>query len=289
MKKFLFVLSFLLVLFFPKVVSAASPTYGSANVDGIVGEWTPADHFSNLYRAGDPSQSVLSTVSLRYDCTNQILYAAVFATDGSKIESWRNGEHWIKINGNKLVDDTFGDDGIAPDFAWEPVSRLLSYANHWEASGPLTPTTHNISVHTQVKDGSGQSGQTAAVYNFPLTINCSTAVAGVIRFEAFAEARRNRIVWETANELDLIGFNLYRSRSKVGPYTKLNQSLIVAKFPGSPTGATYSFYDLTRLMGGSLFSGETYYRLDQISNGGEVTSYGPITLGGWLLDLGWSR
>ena len=51
-----------------------------------------------------------------------------------------------------------------------------------------------------------------------------------------------RVEWETAQEIDTLGFNLYRNMVRDGPYEKLNSELI----PGliySVTGRTYTYED----------------------------------------------
>jgi hypothetical protein len=77
--------------------------------------------------------------------------------------------------------------------------------------------------------------------------------------------------WETASELDNLGFHLYRGLSADGPWTKLNASII----PGlgsSPEGRQYRWVD------GGLANGTTYfYRLEDVDRHGQVTSHGPVS------------
>ena len=76
--------------------------------------------------------------------------------------------------------------------------------------------------------------------------------------------------WETASEIDNLGFNLYRSTKKDGRYTKLNKSLI----PGlisSPTGQSYTYAD-KNVIKGKLY----YYKLEDIDLSGKKTMHGPV-------------
>jgi hypothetical protein len=77
--------------------------------------------------------------------------------------------------------------------------------------------------------------------------------------------------WETASELDNLGFHLYRAASGNGPWTRITPFLI----PGlgsSPEGKRYSFVDA------GLVNGATYfYRLEDVDRSGETTSHGPVS------------
>jgi subtilisin family serine protease len=78
--------------------------------------------------------------------------------------------------------------------------------------------------------------------------------------------------WETATELDTLGFYLYRADSPDGFQTRLNAALIPGQALGSPMGATYRFVDDT------ASAGQTYhYWLEAIDLGGQSTHYGPVS------------
>lgn len=77
------------------------------------------------------------------------------------------------------------------------------------------------------------------------------------------------VEWTTASELNTAGFNLYRSESKDGPYTRLNTDLI----PGSTdplTGGSYAYTDT------QVIAGHTYfYQLEDVEIGGNATRHDP--------------
>ena len=78
--------------------------------------------------------------------------------------------------------------------------------------------------------------------------------------------------WETTSEVDLLGFNLYRSDSgEPGSFDQLNQGLIPAQAAGSPSGARYEWID-TDVVPGSVF----FYLLEDLDINGQTTEYGPI-------------
>ncbi|MCB0203228.1 MAG: hypothetical protein H6649_02705 [Caldilineae bacterium] len=73
------------------------------------------------------------------------------------------------------------------------------------------------------------------------------------------------IRWSTETEVDTAGFNVYRSQSEEGPWTKINPSLI----PGSPDpirGGSYVFTDT------NVLAGVTYwYELEEVELSGQTT------------------
>jgi hypothetical protein len=80
------------------------------------------------------------------------------------------------------------------------------------------------------------------------------------------------VEWTTASELDLAGFNLYRSSSPEGPYERINPSMI----PGSTdslTGGDYSYTD-RGLQPGRMY----YYQLEDVETGGAATRTEPIEI-----------
>jgi hypothetical protein len=77
--------------------------------------------------------------------------------------------------------------------------------------------------------------------------------------------------WETASEIDNAGFNIYRSESKDGEYTQINDSIITTE--GSSTvGATYEFID-TNVQNGKTY----YYELQGMDMEGYSSIYGSVS------------
>ncbi|HEY7698279.1 MAG TPA: right-handed parallel beta-helix repeat-containing protein, partial [Vicinamibacteria bacterium] len=77
--------------------------------------------------------------------------------------------------------------------------------------------------------------------------------------------------WETASELDNLGFHVNRATSEGGPYERVTTSLI----PGlgsSPAGARYSYRD------SGLENGLTYFfKLEDVETTGRTTLHGPVS------------
>ena len=78
------------------------------------------------------------------------------------------------------------------------------------------------------------------------------------------------VEWTTESEVDMAGFNLYRSESPDGPYVKVNATLI----PGASDpllGGKYAYTD-TNVVAGRTY----YYKLEDVELDGTTTLHGPI-------------
>ena len=78
------------------------------------------------------------------------------------------------------------------------------------------------------------------------------------------------VEWATESEVNLAGFNIYRSESPDGPYVKLNDTLIPAA-PDPIAGGSYSYTDSTAEPGVTY-----YYQLEDVELDGKATMHGPI-------------
>ena len=99
--------------------------------------------------------------------------------------------------------------------------------------------------------------------------NVATAV-GLVSFTATGQDESVLVSWETAQEIDNLGFNLYRSSEAYGPYTKLNRRLIPGLLSSvSGQQYTYTDMDVTRSV---LY----YYMLEDVDLSGTRTMHGPV-------------
>jgi subtilisin family serine protease len=93
------------------------------------------------------------------------------------------------------------------------------------------------------------------------------------RFEAMPDGTSIRVEWETASELDNLGFHLYRAESPHGVHTRLNDSLIPSEASSNLLGVAYNFVDA------GVNQGMTYYYwLEAVDLYGEATLYGPASM-----------
>jgi len=234
---------------------------GSAIVDGDIGEWDLTnDFFGSMHRAGKLDFDILANLYLRYDCSTETLYALVLS-DYPVEES--ASEAWIALGsiGNKVSFD---------EFAWVYDGGT---AIGWEASFSLAPQQdYSIYAHTNVNDGSGW--QTAGTNWLALRIYCPPTPTAVELsfFTAAAEGSTIRLKWETASELNNLGFNIYRGEPEGKARIRINDSLIAAKAPGSNSGAGYEFVDAT------VSGGKTYvYWLESLDLRGSSAEFGPVS------------
>jgi hypothetical protein len=155
--------------------STPEPTYGSAVVDGDPGEWDlTVDQFAPLYQAGMSNKPIEGYVYLRYDCSDNVMYALVKTVAGVTVLSNMGSDvHYIKIDGpgGTVVNSGSGNDGTPPDFEWVQSNGDTI---GWEASFNLAMGLHTILVHTQVYNpNSGETNSTAALEGYlPIMVAC---------------------------------------------------------------------------------------------------------------------
>jgi hypothetical protein len=106
------------------------------------------------------------------------------------------------------------------------------------------------------------------------TTTTTTSPATLINLASFtATPKFSKVIiqWSTESEIENAGFNLYRSESENGEYTKINSTLIAAE-GNSIQGASYQFIDY------GLRNGKTYYyKLEDIDLNGSGTIHGPVS------------
>jgi hypothetical protein len=106
------------------------------------------------------------------------------------------------------------------------------------------------------------------------TVNFAVEQPTTVDLAAFGAAPQcNGVVltWETASELDNLGFNIYRAESRAGQLVKINQGLVASQDPGSTVGAAYAFLDESAAPGTTY-----YYWLEDIDASGTATKHGPV-------------
>lgn len=251
------------------------PAFGTATVDGDESEWNLAedgsgDFFANMWRAGRSDKknpSIDAKLYLRYDCTNEILYALVLGVTGKVLAS--PDDNFIKSGkSTKLVDGDDNNDGTPPDFAW--IGLNSGKAEGWEAAVSLSEGTYdNLNIHAQVSVNGKK--QTAAVDDsaIDLEVLCETTAVELTSFTATAFEEEIMLEWETVTEIYNAGFNIHRAKQRGGPYTRINDELIEAS-GDAVYGASYSYLDILDR------SGRYFYTLEDIDTNGKSTMHGPI-------------
>ncbi|OQA15858.1 MAG: hypothetical protein BWY63_02842 [Chloroflexi bacterium ADurb.Bin360] len=161
----------------------------------------------------------------------------------------------------------FGDAGLAP---WNLVTgnyRLLkrsgttgAFSDIATASAVVGDQVHFYGVNVSVLGS-----------NFTLGgVGEPTAVT-LTRFAATPAGDGVQVTWETAQELEHLGFNLYRGSSSTGPWVRLNAELLPAQNPGATSGGTYTWLDT-----GATPGAPSFYRLEDVDIHGVSTFHGPV-------------
>jgi hypothetical protein len=229
-------------------------------VDGIVEpEWRDYGQTHIMYEAGKSYKPALGQVTAY--CVGERFFVLVetpYALDPSFNENWVRRYPLVTPNSPLPREEfAFLTDGLG-----------------WEASFIVDPSW-TIFVHISVQTAStiflpGAETQTAETLVFPA---CHSTAVTISSFEAAPQGDDILVTWETASELDNVGFNLYRSETAEGPYTPLNSTLITPQFPGEVMGGYYEWLDTDVQPGVTYF-----YKLEDIDVKGISTFHGPISV-----------
>jgi len=166
--------------------------------------------------------------------------------------------------------------------AWSGTSMATPHVSAvaalvWSCSPDLT----NIELRTALDNTAldlGTAGRDV-YYGFGLVqakAACDSILPTAIDLISFTATPAKRSIvlnWETASEIDNLGFNIYRATSETGPRTKLNDSLIRTDLPlGSFEGSIYTYVD-TNLKFRTVY----YYWLEDVDIYLTTTLYGPAS------------
>jgi hypothetical protein len=90
----------------------------------------------------------------------------------------------------------------------------------------------------------------------------------------WVEARGDTLVvcWETASEVDTVGFNLYRSEGgEPGSFSRLSQGVIPSRALGNAVGASYEWADTSAVPGHTYF-----YLIEDVDFYGQATQHDSV-------------
>lgn len=245
------------------------PTAGPAVVDGNQGEWILAeDHFADLYGAGQEDREVAARLYLRYDCRTNLMYVLCLSAG--------EGPILLQRSQVRLALDTASQEVAAVGFAWlEPgYDGNRQHTQGWEASFAATPGEHLLWATAPVPgEGAAREVHTPDG-GTAMALACDHPTNLFLkRLEAMPNGERIRVVWETAWEMNNLGFNVYHGRGRDGPWTKLNRDLVGSRAArDGTTGAEYEFVHT-----GADLDAENYYLLEDVAGDGIPTRHGPIT------------
>jgi hypothetical protein len=150
--------------------------------------------------------------------------------------------------------------GAAATNGWDVVSQTSTQVTFGTPETPLTSGFVGGFIITGAPEGAGQwsCGELSGSVDGPLSV----ALSG---FTAYYDAPKSQVTlkWRTDSEINNLGFDVYRSESLDGTFTKVNQTHI----PGAGTDGTSHSY---RFIDESVEVGKTYYYcLEDISYSGK--------------------
>jgi hypothetical protein len=90
---------------------------------------------------------------------------------------------------------------------------------------------------------SGQMAFTAPANGVSLLTTLRPTAVDLASFAAIPSPAGIELTWETATELDIVGFNVYRADAQGTGPIRVNEDLIEAQTPGGVMGATYRYLD----------------------------------------------
>jgi hypothetical protein len=198
--------------------------------------------------------------TLGYGCT------ADFDLSGlSRYTAWSSGTWGLGNSGDEVL-------------LLDPCDTVMDVVT-WNSSGTYPGVTNapdvaagsSLERYLINRDSNDCNSDFRAVAGDGTPCDIPTAIS-LASFSATAESSAVVLRWETTSEVDNLGFNLYRAGTAGGPRALINDGLILAQAPGSPTGASYTFQDAMVLAGRTY-----YYWLEDLDLAGTATLHGPVT------------
>lgn len=246
------------------------PTCGQATVDGDVAEWILADDaFADLYGTDqeDENAEAEAKLYLRYDCRTNLMYALVLSAGDRPM--------LLRRSQARLALDSAGDEAALVDFSWvgPGYDGHGEHARGWEASFPAIEGVHLLWAAAPIQNAGEVQEVSTPQDGMMLALECDEPTTMFLsRLEAVPTSGRIRLEWETAWEVNNLGFNIYHSSSREGPWTRVNPRLI----PSKPAveggdGAEYEFVHI-----GVDLAAENYYLLEDLGADGMATRHGPV-------------
>jgi len=208
-----------------------------------------------------------------------------------------------------VVNGDFLEEGIYGALTWDDTAGTIQVA--MSQSSPQTPKTGAGTLMViRLRPKADQLNEdvtmtispTSELLNYDILPLAYTTVAGMLYtndcdptsvdltgLTASGGVRSAIINWETANEVNNLGFNIYRANTEKGKRVKLNELMIPTRsYPGSQAGAYYEYVD-TDFPGkpgngegsGTILrqakNGRTYYYwLESVSINGGTELMGPV-------------
>jgi len=176
--------------------------------------------------------------------------------------------------GTYTVAETDGDINVPPNgWTLESIVCTNVAGTAVDASNWLRVLDAPAGLGPEDRDISGYIGANESIECVFTNKQDSALAVNVASFTAAAAPEGVTLAWETVSETGNAGFNVYRSTSDAGPWTKVNAALIPAKAPGSAEGQAYTWTDASAEAGTTYF-----YQLEDVALSGETTRHDPVSV-----------
>ena len=181
---------------------------------------------------GNPTVDIYgscSDVSLLYP---HVINTEIFNKDGEQVTTIGKEEITVRVTFNRPMDttkDTFLTFGTQTPYADYRINGVWVSDTVWEGTYTLKAQIENGQNYLKVNNACAAEDATMKVLGeyqlYEFTIDTTAAMA----MNLFAEATNDGIVltWKQDDYDTLMGYNIYRSDSKDGYYTKINPSILL--------------------------------------------------------------
>lgn len=188
---------------------------------------------------------------------------------------------WIDWNHDGDFDDADVDGADEHIVNWSSSTDRTGYPRFFDTPTTFTNTIYyarfrvcpdaSANCDSPTSLDTDVAGGEVEDYRWPLG---PTAVE-LSSFTAAWDGDEVQVAWATAQEVDTVGFNLWRSTSPEGGYVQVNDALIPSASPGATMGGSYAYAD------SDVTPGTTYYyKLEEVEIGGARNWYGPTSTDG---------
>jgi hypothetical protein len=130
-----------------------------------------------MYNAGNPDKAVLSKLYLRYDCSDETLYALVLVNDWEnnalKLKTDLAGEQWIKVYSTSSSGIIFDDKSGINFFRYISDPNDSTRIIGWEGSGHLISGHYTEDFEAHALMSNGDTSSTGKPNYISLKLNCN--------------------------------------------------------------------------------------------------------------------
>ncbi len=171
--------------------------------------------------------------------------------------------------------------GMGMSNAQEYLNRGFLYAYSTLNTPTVGQATLTGKAFLWASGGNLESLDTFLLFGDPaLQFPSAPTAVDLSAFNVTSAGKTVTVAWQTENEVDNLGFNVYRASDLKGARVKINSLMIpTGTHPGSMVGSSYSFTDKGADLKGGLKPKQTYYYwLEDLNITGGSELHGPLAV-----------